>query len=154
MLSRNQMVLDMSRSDVREYLYESICAVLDSANIEYIKWDFNRSVANVYSNAESPSGQGEIAHRFVLGLYELLERLLDRYPELMIEGCAGGGGRFDAGMMYYCPHRQTEDPERHLIRLSCQYHGEPCIRVSQSSDRPQYLAEDTQHCGHVRHLRV
>lgn len=120
MVSRNQLVLDMSRQDVQDYLFERFCDILDHAVIEYIKWDMNRSLANLYSNALSAENQGEVAHRFVLGTYGLLERLTLRYPELMIEGCAGGGGRFDAGMLYYCPQIWCSDDTDAIARLDIQ----------------------------------
>lgn len=120
MVSRHQMVLDMSRSDVRDYLYDSISKILDSANIEYIKWDFNRSVANLYSGLLEPERQGEVAHRFVLGTYALLERITANYPDVMIEGCAGGGGRFDAGILYYSPQIWCSDDTDPIARLKIQ----------------------------------
>ncbi len=119
-MGRNQMVLDMSREDVVDYIYESMSKILDSANIEYVKWDFNRSLANVYSNAEIAENQGEIAHRFILGTYELLHRLSEAYPNLMIEGCSGGGGRFDAGMLFYCPQIWCSDNTDAIDRLIIQ----------------------------------
>ncbi|SFG42983.1 alpha-galactosidase [Oribacterium sp. WCC10] len=119
-LSRNQMVLDMSNSEVVDYLFDCMKKVLDSADISYIKWDFNRSVCNVYSNALEPSRQGEVAHRFMLGTYSLLDRLTKAYPDLMIEGCAGGGGRFDAGMMYFCPQIWCSDDTDAIERLEIQ----------------------------------
>ena len=120
MLARNQLVLDMSRQDVVDYLFEAMCAVLDHARIEYVKWDFNRSVANCYSHALPASRQGEVAHRFMLGTYQLLDRLLTRYPDLMIEGCSGGGGRFDAGMLFYCPQIWCSDDTDAIERLEIQ----------------------------------
>ncbi len=119
-LSRNQLVLDMSRQEVVDYLFGAMCAVLDSARIEYVKWDFNRSVANCYSAALPASRQGEVPHRFMLGTYQLLERLLERYPGLMIEGCSGGGGRFDAGMLFYCPQIWCSDDTDPIERLEIQ----------------------------------
>ena len=120
MLARNQWVLDMSRQDVVDYLFDAMCAVLDHAKIEYVKWDFNRSVANCYSHALPADRQGEVAHRFMLGTYQLLERLLARYPDLIIEGCSGGGGRFDAGMLYYCPQIWCSDDTDAIERLEIQ----------------------------------
>lgn len=119
-MSRNQMVLDLSRKEVQDYLYDAISRILDSTQIEYIKWDFNRSLANVYSNARPAEQQGETAHRFVLGTYALLERLTSNYPDIMIEGCAGGGGRFDAGMLYYCPQIWCSDDTDPIARLKIQ----------------------------------
>ncbi len=119
-LSRNQLVLDMSNPDVQDYLFDCMTKILDGANISYVKWDFNRALANVYSNAAPKEEQGETAHRFILGTYSLLERLTKRYPEMMIEGCAGGGGRFDAGMLYYSPQIWTSDNTDPIARLSIQ----------------------------------
>ena len=120
MVARNQLVLDMSRQDVVDHVFQAMCAVLDSAKIEYVKWDFNRSVANCYSRALPPERQGEVGHRFLLGTYQLLERLLARYPGLMIEGCSGGGGRFDAGMLFYCPQIWCSDDTDAIERLEIQ----------------------------------
>ena len=120
MLSRNQLVLDLSRQDVVDYLFGALCAVLDHAQIDYVKWDFNRSVANCYSHALPADRQGETAHRCMLGTYQLLSRLLARYPELMIEGCSGGGGRFDAGMLFYCPQIWCSDDTDAVERLEIQ----------------------------------
>lgn len=120
MLARNQLVLDMSRQDVVDYLFDAMCAVLDHAKIEYVKWDFNRSIANCYSHALPADRQGEVAHRFLLGTYQLLDRLLTRYPDLLIEGCSGGGGRFDAGMLFYCPQIWCSDDTDAIERLEIQ----------------------------------
>ena len=119
-MSRNQMVLDMSNSAVVDYLYDCISKILSGAHISYIKWDFNRSISNVYSNNLPSDRQGEAAHRFILGTYSLLDRILKAYPELMIEGCAGGGGRYDAGMMYYCPQIWCSDDTDAIERLEIQ----------------------------------
>ena len=119
-VGRSQLVLDMSRQDVVDYVFGSMCAVLDHARIEYVKWDFNRSIANVYSHALPASRQGEVAHRFMLGTYGLLSRLLDRYPDLLIEGCSGGGGRFDAGMLFFCPQIWCSDDTDAIERLEIQ----------------------------------
>ena len=119
--SRFELILDMSRSELREYLYEKICQVLDSASIEYIKWDMNRSLSDVWSARAGKNRQGEVFHRYVLGLYELLEKLIQRYPGILLEGCAGGGGRFDAGMLYYTPQIWCSDNTDAVERLSIQY---------------------------------
>lgn len=120
MMERNQMVLDMSNKAVQDYLYDCISKVLEQASISYIKWDFNRPVSNVYSNASPADQQGEVAHRFILGTYALLERVTANYPEVMIEGCSGGGGRFDAGMLYYCPQIWCSDNTDPIARLAIQ----------------------------------
>ena len=119
-MSRNQMVIDMSNKAVEDYLFDCISKILASAHISYVKWDFNRSVCNVYSNNLPADRQGETAHRFMLGTYSLLDRLLKAYPDLMIEGCSGGGGRFDAGMLFYCPQIWCSDDTDAIERLDIQ----------------------------------
>ena len=120
MISRHQLVLDMGRAEVQDYLFDSISAILKEVQTEYVKWDFNRSVANVYSHTLPEDRQGETAHRFMLGLYRLLERLTEAFPDVMIEGCSGGGGRFDAGMLYYCPQIWCSDNTDAVERLEIQ----------------------------------
>lgn len=117
--SRHQLVLDFSKKEVVDYIYGQICAVLDQGNIEYIKWDMNRSIADVYSSAAD--NQGKVLHNYVLGLYDFLERLVKRYPHILIEGCSGGGGRFDAGMLYYTPQIWCSDNTDPVDRLEIQY---------------------------------
>lgn len=116
--ARNQLVLDFSRKEVRDHIFDQICSILDQGNIEYIKWDMNRSIADVYSSAGS---QGRVAYDYVLGVYDFLEKLTIKYPEILIEGCSGGGGRFDAGMMYYTPQVWCSDNTDALDRLRIQY---------------------------------
>ena len=116
---RNQLVLDFSRPEVADYIFDAISKVLDSANIEYLKWDMNRSITDVYSAAGS--SQGGVLYRYMLGLYDFLERLTVRYPELLIEGCSGGGGRFDAGMLYYTPQIWCSDNTDAIDRIRIQY---------------------------------
>lgn len=115
---RNQLVLDFSREEVREYIFNQICKVLDQGKIEYVKWDMNRSLADVYS-AESHTGK--MSYGYVLGVYDFLDKLLQRYPNLLVEGCSGGGGRFDAGMMYYTPQIWCSDNTDAIDRLRIQY---------------------------------
>ncbi|MDY3917594.1 MAG: alpha-galactosidase [Candidatus Limivivens sp.] len=128
--SRYQLVLDFSRKEVRDGIFEQMCQVLDHAKIEYVKWDFNRSISDLYSAALPADRQGETAHRYVLGLYEVLERLLERYPDLLVEGCSGGGGRFDAGMLYYTPQIWCSDDTDAVERLTIQYGTSFCYPVS------------------------
>lgn len=118
---RYQLVLDMSRKDVRNYLYDSIAAILKSADISYIKWDANRSICDWYSGELSTEKQCELPHRYILGLYELLERLTADFPDVLFEGCSGGGGRFDAGMLYYCPQIWCSDDTDAFERTKIQY---------------------------------
>ena len=120
--SRNQLVLDMSRKEIRDYLLERMTEILGNAPIDYVKWDMNRSISDVYSHTLSPMGRsGEIFHRYVLGVYDLMERLLQRFPDLLLEGCSGGGGRFDAGMLYYSPQIWCSDNTDAINRLRIQY---------------------------------
>lgn len=116
---RNQLVLDFSRKEVVDYIYDSMCAVLDQGNIEYIKWDCNRSISDVYSHTSET--QGNVLYDYMIGLYDLLDRLVKRYPEMLIEGCSGGGGRFDCGMLYYTPQIWCSDNTDAMDRLSIHY---------------------------------
>ena len=117
--SRNQLVLDFSRREVRDFIYGRLCELLDSANMDYVKWDMNRSIANVFSPEGKDSGQ--VLYDYVLGVYEVLEKLISRYPNLLIEGCCGGGGRFDAGMLYYTPQIWCSDNTDAIDRTIIQY---------------------------------
>ncbi|MBQ7915632.1 MAG: alpha-galactosidase [Firmicutes bacterium] len=125
-LGRNQYVLDMSRPDVRDYLFERMDTILNEAQIEYIKWDFNRNITEAASALLPAHQQKEIFHRYVLGLYELLERLLTAHPDLLLEGCSGGGGRFDPAMLYYSPQIWTSDDTDAIERLTIQYGTSMC----------------------------
>lgn len=117
--ARYQLVLDLSRKEVVDGLFERICGVLDQGNIEYLKWDMNRSLSDVCS--VSGDDQGKVLYDYMLGLYDLLERLCRRYPDVLLEGCSGGGGRFDAGMLYYTPQIWCSDNTDALDRLRIQY---------------------------------
>jgi alpha-galactosidase len=119
--ARYQLVLDFSRKDVVDGIFEQMCKVLDSANIEYLKWDMNRSISDVYSAVTYHDNQGEVLYHYMIGLYDLLERLIARYPDLLIEGCSGGGGRFDAGMLYYTPQIWCSDNTDAIERIQIQY---------------------------------
>ena len=117
--ARFQLVLDFSRREVTEEIYRRICSVLDQGNIEYLKWDYNRGITDVYSHGTGE--QGRVLYDYMLGLYDVLERLHRRYPDLLIEGCAGGGGRFDAGMLYYAPQIWCSDNSDAVNRAFIQY---------------------------------
>ncbi len=119
-LGRTQMVLDMSRKEVVDYLFEKISSILKSAEVSYIKWDMNRQPAEMSSPSLPPARQKELSHRFVLGVYELHRRLLEAFPDLMIEGCSGGGGRFDAGILFYAPQIWCSDNTDAMERLKIQ----------------------------------
>ncbi len=118
--ARNQLILDMSRKEVVDYLFETIAGLLKEIHIEYIKWDMNRNLTEIFSAALPAGQQGEVAHRYVMGVYELHERLLQAFPDLLIEGCSGGGGRFDAGMLYYAPQIWCSDDSDALERIPIQ----------------------------------
>ncbi len=119
--ARNQLVLDMSRDDVREYLFERISDILGHAPIDYVKWDVNRSLSDIYSHKYAGNQNGEVYHRFILGVYDLLERFLEKFPDILLEGCSGGGGRFDAAMLYYSPQIWCSDNTDAVNRLDIQY---------------------------------
>jgi alpha-galactosidase len=119
--SRNQLVLNMALPEVVDHLYEVLSGILRSAPIRYIKWDMNRHLTEVYSPTHAPDQQGEIAHRYVLGVYDLLHRLTHEFQDVLFEGCSGGGGRFDAGMLYYTPQIWTSDNTDGAARLQIQH---------------------------------
>jgi len=126
---RNQLILDFSRSDVREYIIKALKDVLDSAPIEYVKWDMNRNMSCVGSAKLPPNRQAETAHRYMLGLYSVLEEIITAYPNILFEGCSGGGGRFDAGMMYYFNQYWTSDDTDAAERMYIQ-HGTSLVMPS------------------------
>lgn len=118
---RNQLILDMSRQDVQDHIIAAVCSVLNSANIEYVKWDMNRNYAETGSALLPPQQQGEVHHRYMLGLYRVLETVVSRFPQILFESCSGGGGRFDAGMLFYMPQTWTSDDTDAVERLFIQY---------------------------------
>ena len=118
--SRNQFVLDLSRKEVRDYVYEAVASVLRSANIAYVKWDMNRQLTDLGSSFLDEQHQGEHMHRYVLGVYELQERLMTEFPDLLLENCSGGGARFDPGMLYYSPQIWCSDDTDAIERLKIQ----------------------------------
>lgn len=116
---RNQLVLDFSRPEVVDYVYNQMAYILDNNHIEYIKWDMNRSIHEVYSH--TAKNQGNVLYDYMLGLYDFLERINQNYPDILLEGCSGGGGRFDAGMLYYTPQIWCSDNTDAIDRLRIQY---------------------------------
>ena len=118
--SRNQYVLDFSRPEVRDYAYECVASVLRSANIAYVKWDMNRQLSDLGSSYLPKERQQELFHRYVLGVYELQERLVTEFPDLLLENCSGGGARFDPGMLYYSPQIWWSDNTDAVERLMIQ----------------------------------
>lgn len=117
---RAQFVLDLSRDDVVDGIYEMIAKVLRSADISYVKWDMNRQLATLGSGALPADRQGELCHRYMLGVYKMQERLLSDFPGLLLENCTGGGGRFDPGMLYYSPQIWCSDDTDAIERLAIQ----------------------------------
>ncbi|WP_274364243.1 alpha-galactosidase [Paenibacillus thermotolerans] len=119
--ARNQLILDYSREDVREYIVNVISDVLGNAPISYVKWDMNRNMSEIGSAQLPPERQRETAHRYMLGLYEVLEGITSRFPNILFESCSGGGGRFDPGMLYYMPQTWTSDNSDAVSRLKIQF---------------------------------
>ena len=119
-LCRTQYMLDFSRHEVVDYVYSKLYEILKSANIEYVKWDMNRPIAEAASLSLPSDRQGEVMHRHVLALYELQERLVTDFPDLLLENCSGGGARFDAGMLYYSPQIWCSDNADPIERLMIQ----------------------------------
>ncbi|MBN2220674.1 MAG: alpha-galactosidase, partial [Vallitaleaceae bacterium] len=118
--SRYQLVLNLADDEVVDYLYESLSNLLQQYEIDYIKWDFNRSLENVYSQKHRPKEQGMVSHDYILGLYRLLERIHQNFPDLLLESCSGGGGRFDAGMLHYSSQVWLSDNTDAIDRLAIQ----------------------------------
>ncbi|MBD5423860.1 MAG: alpha-galactosidase [Allobaculum sp.] len=119
--SRSQLVLDLSNPNVVDYLERQISQIIEDNDIDYIKWDMNRSISDCYSQAWSSDQQGEVAHRYILGVYELSKRLTRKFPHVLFEGCAGGGGRFDPAMLYYFPQIWCSDNTDAHCRTFIQY---------------------------------
>jgi len=118
---RTQLILDLSRPEVCEEIYRRISGVLQSAPISYVKWDMNRSMTEIGSAGRLPARQQETAHRYILGLYGLLERFREEFPAILFEGCSGGGGRFDPGILHYMPQIWASDNSDAIARLRIQY---------------------------------
>jgi alpha-galactosidase len=119
--SRNQLVLDLTRKDVQDYLIESVNKILDSANIYYMKWDINRSLTDIWSNALPGERQGEVYHRYILGLYRVMDGIIKTHPDILFEGCSGGGGRYDPAMLTYYPQYWVSDNTKPIDRLRLHY---------------------------------
>ena len=120
-LSRHQLVLDLSNPAVCEYLIEAVSKVLVPGNISYVKWDMNRHLTDLGSAYLDRKNQNELSHRYVLGLYQVMETLTERFPQVLFESCSSGGGRFDAGMLYYMPQTWTSDNTDAVCRLKIQH---------------------------------
>ncbi len=118
---RKQYVLDFSRKEVVDYIYEMVAKILRESKISYIKWDMNRNITECFSEGYGAEHQGEIFHRYILGLYDLYNRLNTEFPEILFESCASGGGRFDPGLLYYAPQCWTSDDTDAVERQKIQY---------------------------------
>ena len=119
--SRQQLVLDLSRPEIVEHLFIVLSEVLGSAPISYVKWDMNRNITEPDSLALPAERQGEFFHRYILGVYDLYARLTAAFPEILFESCAGGGGRFDPGLLAYAPQAWTSDDTDAIERLRIQW---------------------------------
>lgn len=120
-VGRNQFVLDLSRKEVCDYVINAVSEILDNPKITYVKWDMNRHMTEIWSESLEPKRQKEVAHRYMLGLYYILEKLTSKYKDVLFEGCSSGGGRFDPGMLYYMPQTWTSDNTDAICRLKIQY---------------------------------
>ncbi len=120
-VGRHQYVLDFSKPEVVDALYAQMSAILGGAKVSYVKWDMNRSLTEVFSQGTAPERQGSVYHRFILGVYALYERLIQAFPHVLFESCAGGGSRFDAGMLYYAPQGWASDDTDAVARQKIQY---------------------------------
>ncbi|MDQ0973381.1 alpha-galactosidase [Neobacillus niacini] len=118
---RNQFVLDFSRNEVVDHIFTLMDNILSKSKISYIKWDMNRHMTEIYSTSLEFDQQGEVAHRYILGVYRLYERLIEKYPQILFESCAGGGARFDPGLLYYAPQAWASDDTDAAERLKIQY---------------------------------
>ncbi len=118
---RFQLILDLSRADVCEFMYHAVADILRENAIDYVKWDMNRNFSNIGSSMLPPEKQKELPHRYMLGLYSVLERLTRDFPDVLFESCSSGGGRFDMGMLYYMPQTWCSDDTDALCRCRIQY---------------------------------
>ena len=141
--ARSQLVLDFSREDVRDCIYGKMKAILQSANIEYVKWDMNRQMTEVGNELLPSERQQELWHRYILGVYDMQERLITDFPDLLLENCAGGGARFDAGMLYYSPQIWTSDNTDAIERLRIQQGTSLCYPCSCFG---AHVSDSPNHC--------
>lgn len=130
---RNQLVLDFSNPEVVQYVYDKMRKIIAENDVNYVKWDMNRYLADLYSVALASDSQGEVSHRYVLGVYSLAEKLSQDFPEMLMEGCSGGGGRFDAGMLFYFPQIWTSDNTDAYCRTFIQHGTSLCYPPSAMS---------------------
>ena len=119
--SRNQLLLDFSKKEVVDSIYEMIAKIFREVPVSYVKWDMNRNMSEVFSNGNDKSYQGKVRHKYILGVYELYDRLTTEFPEILFESCASGGARFDPGILYYAPQGWASDNTDAIDRLKIQY---------------------------------
>ena len=119
--ARQQLILDLSRPEIQEYIIAAVSSVLSSSGIDYVKWDMNRNMTEAFSPALPPERKKETQHRYMLGLYRVLEAVTSSFPKVLFESCSGGGGRFDPGMLFYMPQTWTSDDTDAVERLKLQY---------------------------------
>ena len=127
---RFQYVLDFSRKEVVDCIYNMMDKILSEAKVSYVKWDMNRSITECFSPALPADRQGEVFHRYILGVYDLYERLTSKFPHILFESCASGGARFDPGMLYYAPQTWTSDDTDAIERLKIQHGTSYCYPIS------------------------
>ncbi len=142
-LARNQMVLDFTREDVTDYIYNKVKTVLKSANVEYVKWDMNRPLCDIGSAVLPADRMGEFFHRYTLGVYKLQEKLITDFPDLLLENCSSGGGRFDAGMLFYSPQIWASDDADAVERLKIQEGNELIYPLSTMG---AHVSDCPNHC--------
>ena len=128
--ARQQYVIDMTRQDVRDCIFNQMYDVLSKNNIAYLKWDYNRAITEPASVMLDARHSKEFFHRFILGTYELMDRITSAFPHILFESCAGGGGRFDAGMLYYMPQAWASDNTDPIERLTIQFGTTMCYPAS------------------------
>ena len=131
---RGQLVLDMANPEVVDYLISSIDKMIERAKLDYIKWDMNRNITEAFSNYLDSEHQGELLHRYMMGVYRLMSHICENHPNIIIKNCAGGGGRFDLGMLYYSPQIWTSDDSDGVERLKIQYGTSMCYPLSTMSN--------------------
>jgi alpha-galactosidase len=144
-MARSQLVLDMSRPEIRDYLFETIGKVLEETGVDYVKWDMNRPLFEVGNEVLPPERQRELYHRYLLGVYDLMDRFNRHFPQVLFEGCAGGGARFDLGVLNYHPQIWTSDNTDGLDRVFIQYGTSfcypPLVMGSHVSTVPNHITK-------------
>lgn len=151
---RFQYVLDFSREEVVECIYKQMAEILSNAKVSYVKWDMNRSITECYSKGLPPDRQGEVFHRYILGVYALYERLIEAFPQVLFESCASGGGRFDPGLLYYAPQCWTSDDTDGVERLKIQYGTSFCYPISSMGSHVSSIPNHQLHRNVPLHTRA